>query len=231
MLPFAVFARRHVQRFSSSSSSLSICIGMFVVFISFVCIIIIVAAAWHPCHGGVAWWSSSCRAGGGCVVVLECGRQIVVVVVEPIIGCHVVESDDVAPGSVVNNKVRGNGDLLRIEMANDDYVVVHHLPCCWQWRGTLDSVVYSWPVVVHWVTWHCHVIRVVVVMGDGCGWWWPMVTVTTMWWWRWGNSGEEAVVDGRRQWWWWWWLRKKKMIIDDAQIGCRQMPTLDLGQL
>jgi len=58
----------------------------------------------------------SCRAGGGCVVVLECGHRVVVVVVEPIIGCHVVESDDVAPGSVVNNKVRGgNGDLLRIE--------------------------------------------------------------------------------------------------------------------
>ena len=63
-----------------------------------------------------------CRAGGGCVVVLECGCRVVVVVVEPIIGCHVVESDDVAPGSVVNNKVRGgNGDLLTIETTNDDY--------------------------------------------------------------------------------------------------------------
>jgi len=122
----------------------------------------------------------SCHAGGGCVVVLECGRRVVVVVVEPIIGCHVVESDDVAPGSVVNNKVRGgNGDLLRIETTNDDIVVVRRLPRCCQRRGTLDSVMYSWLVVVHWVTWRCHVIRVVVVMGDGCGWW-PMVMVTTM---------------------------------------------------
>ena len=36
-------------------------------------------------------------------------------------------------------------------------------------------------------------------------------------------------MDGRHRWWWWWWLRKKKMIVDDAQIGRRQMPTLDLG--
>jgi len=114
-------------------------------------------------------------------VVLECGRRVVVVVVvvEPIIGCHVIESDDVAPGSVVNNKVRGgNGDLLRIETMNDDYVVIRHLPHCCQQCGTLDSVMYSWPVVVHWVMWCCHVIHVVVVMGDGCGWW-PMVMVTT----------------------------------------------------
>jgi len=112
-------------------------------------------------------------------VVLECGRHVVVVVVEPIIGCHVIESDDVAPGSVVNNKVRGgNGDLLRIETTNDDIVVVRRLPRHCQRHGTLDSVMYSWPVVVHWVTWRCHVISVVVVMGDGCGWW-PMVTVTT----------------------------------------------------
>jgi len=70
-----------------------------------------------------------CRAGGGCVVVLECGHRVVVVVVEPIIGCHIIESDDMAPGSVVNNKVRGgNGDLLRIEMTNDNYVVVRRLP-------------------------------------------------------------------------------------------------------
>jgi len=99
-------------------------------FIGFVCIVVIViTAAWRPRHGGVAWWSSSCRAGGGCVVVLECGHCIVVVVVEPIIGCHIIKSDDVAPGSVVNNKVRGNGDLRRIEMANDDYVIVCHFPC------------------------------------------------------------------------------------------------------
>jgi len=100
------------------------------VFVGFVCIVVIVATAWHPRHGGVAWWSSSCHAGGGCVMVLECGHHIVVVVVvvEPIIGCHVVESDDVAPGSVVNNKVRGNGDLLRIETANDDIVIIRHLP-------------------------------------------------------------------------------------------------------
>jgi len=44
-------------------------------------------------------------------------------------GCHVVESDDMAPGSVVNNKVRdGNEDLLRIKMMNDNYVVVCHFP-------------------------------------------------------------------------------------------------------
>jgi len=92
----------------------------------------------------------SCRAGGGCVVVLECGHHVVVVV-EPIIGCHVVESDD-APGSVVNNKVRGgNGDLLRIETTNDDIVVVRRLPRRCQRRGTLDSVVYLWPVVVQLV--------------------------------------------------------------------------------
>jgi len=112
-------------------------------------------------------------------MVLECGRHVVVVVVEPIIGCHVIKSDDVAPGSVVNNKVRGgNGDLLRIEMMNDDYVIVCRLPHRCQRRGTLDSIMYSWLVVIHWVTWHCHVIRIVVVMGDGCGWW-PMVTVMT----------------------------------------------------
>jgi len=99
------------------------------VFVGFVCVVVVLAAAWRPRHGGVARWSSSCCAGGGCVVVLECGRRVVVVFVEPIIGCHVVESDDVAPGSVVNNKVRGNGDLLRIETANDDYVVVRRLPC------------------------------------------------------------------------------------------------------
>jgi len=120
----------------------------------------------------------SCCAGGGCVVVLECGCRVVVVVVEPIIGCHIVESDDVAPGSVVNNKVRGgNGDLLRIETTNDDYVIVRCLPRRCQQCGTLDSVVYSWPVVVHWVTWRCHIIHI-VVMGDRCGWW-PMVMVTT----------------------------------------------------
>jgi len=100
-------------------------------FVGFVCVVVVVVtAAWRPRHGGVAWWSSLCCAGGGCVMVLECGCRVVVVVVEPIIGCHIVKSDDVAPGSVVNNKVRGNGDLLRIETANDDYVVVHCLPCC-----------------------------------------------------------------------------------------------------
>ena len=97
-------------------------------FVGFVCVVVVVATVWRPRHGGVAWWSSSCHAGGGCVVVLECGRRVMVVVVEPIIGCHVVESDDVAPGSVVNNKVRGIGDLLRIETANDDYVIIRHLP-------------------------------------------------------------------------------------------------------
>ena len=64
----------------------------------------------------------SCRAGGSCVVVLECGRRIVVVVVEPIIGCHIIESDDVAPGSVVNNKVRGgNGDLLMLSSSDQSF--------------------------------------------------------------------------------------------------------------
>ena len=147
-------------------------------FVGFVCVVVVVVtAAWRPRHGGVAWWSSLCCAGGGCVMVLECGCRVVVVVVEPIIGCHIVESDDMAPGSVVNNKVRvGNGDLLRIETMNDNIVVIRCLPRCCQRRGTLDSVVYSWLVVVHWVTWRCHVIRVVVVMGDGCGWW-PMVMV------------------------------------------------------
>ena len=174
-------ARRRVHRFSSLS-----------------CVIVVVHLHRHVCHPSASScscassWSSplrgilamvvlpSCRAGGGCVVVLECGRRIMVVVVEPIIGCHVIESDDVAPGSVVNNNVRGgNGDLLRIETTNNDYVVVRHLPRRCQRHGTLDSVVYSWPVIVHWVTWRCHVICVVVVMGDRCGWW-PMVTVTTM---------------------------------------------------
>jgi len=148
-------------------------------FVGFMCVVVVVAAVWCPRHGGVAWWLSLCCAGGGCVVVLECGHCIVVV--EAIIGCHIIESDNMAPGSVVNNKVRGgNGDLLRIETVNDDYVVIHHLPCCCQQCGTLDSVVYLWLVVIHWVTWRCHVIRVVVVMGDGCGWWWPMVMVMMM---------------------------------------------------
>jgi len=165
-----MIARRRVHRFSSLSS-----------------VIVVVHLHRHVCHPSASscscassWLSllrgvlamvvlPSCRAGGGCVVVLECGRRIMVVVVEPIIGCHIVESDNVAPGSVVNNKVRdGNGNLLRIETTNDDYVVVHRLPHRCQRCGTLDSVMYSWPVVIHWV-----------VMGDGCGWW-PMVMVTTM---------------------------------------------------
>ena len=124
-----------------------------------------------------------CRAGGGCVVVLECGHCIVVVVVEPIIGCHVIESDDVALGSVVNNKVRGgNGDLLRIETMNDDYVVVHHLPHRCQQHGTLDSIVYSWPVVIHWVTWHC---------GGYGRWMWVVAN---------GDSDDDMMVAMRRRW-------------------------------
>jgi len=48
-------------------------------------------------------------------------------------GCHVAKSDGVAPGSVVNNKVRdGNEDSLRMKTTKDDYVIVRCLPCCCQ---------------------------------------------------------------------------------------------------
>jgi len=142
-----MIACRRVHRFSSLSS-----------------VVVVVHLHRRVCHPSASSWLSplrgilamvvlpSCCAGDGCVVVLECGRRVVVVVVEPIIGCHIVESDDVAPGSVVNNKVRGgSGDLLRIETTNDDYVIIHCLPHRCQRRGTLGSVVYSWPVVIHWV--------------------------------------------------------------------------------
>ena len=47
------------------------------------------------------------------------------------------------------------------------------------------SIQSMWPGLVHLVTWHCHIVLVVVVLGDGCAWWWPLVTAA-----RW-----EGVVD------------------------------------